>query len=482
MTTITRVSPNNIIEIVTRGPQGISGVGAITNNLREGEIPYKLYGSDDLGSSGFRVSRERVVLAPIGFQVESGSIDYGDYLRTSELGGLFGIYNIAFNYRFAAVDYRVQRNEVGRRPRIFYPTEAEVEYVGQSDDSTVLTSVNPFIYTTQLQAYTNALKFNVNEAVTNFKAKIVQPTSNVVLKYIPNKAAHLEDLPDNGLNLPAGVQTIDLEDTPMTFTPDEQLRVEITFDSGSIKGSSSGLPWFAVMKQDAVWYEMPYLHELYALNKTTLKIDSFIQSRVKVNQDLNVETALRYTVTNAANIKSDNITLTLNGVTYSFPKPTEDGTYTVNITPTGIVTDSPRSFNYNLSCTLNDDTIINSPVRSVSVVVKGTARWIVTNDPLISLVASSEMTAVEVDVSGDSFRIAADANVTIPPGDYLFILMPTTHDAVHIDDLSIGGNRDVKGQFVRQTGVQTSDSIGGILYRMRNESDFSLSSRFEVRI
>ncbi len=57
------------------------------------QLPYK--SSDGtIKGSGLRILTSGTVLAPVGFAVESGSVDFGDVLRLSESAGFLAFENM----------------------------------------------------------------------------------------------------------------------------------------------------------------------------------------------------------------------------------------------------------------------------------------------------------------------------------------------------------------------------------------------------
>src|ERR1700712_4210097 len=98
------IIPNkNAVTVIT----GDSGVNL--DNLQTYEVPYKAP-DGTLQSSGLRMLTSGSLLAPVGFSVESGSIDFGDVLRLSESAGFLAFETMVDGIKYQLVDYAVPRN------------------------------------------------------------------------------------------------------------------------------------------------------------------------------------------------------------------------------------------------------------------------------------------------------------------------------------------------------------------------------------
>lgn len=211
--------------------------------------------SSDLVGTGMRLLADGTLLAPEKFQVESGSINFGDLITISEAAGFLALWNHLNNKQYQMVDYYVPRDEPTHNPRFFRLYEAEWEFAATTDGSTTLTN-NPctFNYTTQLDARTNKIVLYANQAMTNVKLRVKQVASNVVIKYLPSKASWLGH--SAGYNLVPGMNVIDLMDSPVPLTAGDLLEFEIVGDNISLLGSVSGIPKFSTFVQRGTFIDL----------------------------------------------------------------------------------------------------------------------------------------------------------------------------------------------------------------------------------
>ncbi len=199
--------------------------------------------------TGLRRLSDGTLLAPENFGVESGSVDLGDMLTLSEAGGYLAIWNNINNQQYYMVDYPVPKDGPSGNPRYFRLNEAENLYTGQSDQSKII-NLNPlnFSYTTQLNARTNSFYLTAASPMKNVKIKISNPSSGVVLKYLPSKAAW-ETPSVAGYNFVAGDNFIDFKDSPLPLSAGVMLSFEIKADSMALRGSPANIPAIKSMVQ-----------------------------------------------------------------------------------------------------------------------------------------------------------------------------------------------------------------------------------------
>lgn len=211
---------------------------------------------DSIIGTGMRLLEDGTLLAPEGFSVESGSIDFGDVIKVSEASGFLGIRNNLYNASYQIIDYHVPRDDVSDNPQIFKLNEAEKSFVAQPDFSTVLSS-NPlfFNYTTMLNARTNSLTFKANAPMMNVRIRVVKSDVNVALKYLPTKSSWT--LGTGGYNFVAGDNVIDFGDSPVPLIAGTMLTFEIRADSVSLLGNSSGVAYFSGMLQEGGFVNLP---------------------------------------------------------------------------------------------------------------------------------------------------------------------------------------------------------------------------------
>lgn len=199
--------------------------------------------------TGLRRLSDGTLLAPENFGVESGSVDLGDMLTLSEAGGYLAIWNNINNQQYYMVDYPVPKDGPSGNPRYFRLNEAENLYTGQADQSKII-NLNPlnFSYTTQLNARTNSFYLTAASPMKNVKIKISNPSSGVVLKYLPSKAAW-ETPSVAGYNFVAGDNFIDFKDSPLPLSAGVMLSFEIKADSMALRGSPANIPAVKSMVQ-----------------------------------------------------------------------------------------------------------------------------------------------------------------------------------------------------------------------------------------
>lgn len=206
-------------------------------------------------SSGMRVLTNGQLLAPTDFGVESGSIDFGDLLTLSEKGGFLGIDNKQSQRTYNLIDFYSPNDAPASRPRIFAKTESEKPLVIQPVDTELLNS-GPisFSYTTTLSAYTNAITLKASAEMTNVRARISDVASGVAFKYYPSKQDWING---TGATLNTGTNPLSLGDTPIPLTPGAELTIDIHADNYSLLGDTAGVPYFAIVKQNAEFRTIP---------------------------------------------------------------------------------------------------------------------------------------------------------------------------------------------------------------------------------
>ncbi len=189
---------------------------------------------------------------------EGGSARFGPFILISERGGFFGLLN-AYGRTFTFLDYETNRDAVAGHPQRLAPIEAARDFTLTSDASTELTTVPTFTYPTTLTAVTHAfgaitgssgvqgVRFRLRDADT------IGTDNEVVLKYYPSEAAWIdgtgEDFPANS------TMGLDLEDSPVAFTPGTNIEVDIRFNSGTLMGSATNVPALVALLQESVFIQ-----------------------------------------------------------------------------------------------------------------------------------------------------------------------------------------------------------------------------------
>lgn len=224
----------------------IEGEGTDLSELPLNEVPYRA-ADGTIKGSGLRMLSSGALLAPVGFAVESGSVDFGDVIRLSETASFLGLQNMIDQKQYQILDYGVPRNGPSLPPFRFYLKEAEKRVEANSQSGSTLTA-NPlnFDYTTKLSSRVNALIFNAANKMENVRICIRDKTSGVALKYYPSKSSWVTG--QNGTVLDPGENVLDFGDTALIFQAGTDISFEIVADNISLVGQD--IPWFAGIVQE----------------------------------------------------------------------------------------------------------------------------------------------------------------------------------------------------------------------------------------
>lgn len=208
-------------------------------------IPYRA-SDGTIKSSGLRILSSGTVLAPVGFAVESGSVDFGDVLRLSESAGFLAFENMIDGSKYQLLDYATPRDAPSSKPFYFKLATAEVKFEASKGSGSVLRD-NPLTweYTTKLTARTNALVFNAAEKMYNVRLRITDKKSGVAIKYFPSKSAWVDA--SGGTILDVGENTLDFQDTAVIFSANTDIVFDIQADNVALVGDT--IPWFAGLVQ-----------------------------------------------------------------------------------------------------------------------------------------------------------------------------------------------------------------------------------------
>ena len=271
----------NASQIRTNGAREITGAilqarreddldsGMNTYNVSVGEVPM-MAATDGVGEpSGLRKVGANL-MAPLGFTVERGSINFGANVRVTELNSFLSIVNEVIraggsDTQFQLVDYRVQNDGASFRPRVFRRDEAENPFVLSATEDTPITLQenvsHSFTYTATLDSQVNSFIFQVGSALTNVRARVSDTATGVVIKDFPSTEAW--DTGTGGQDYPASpqAQVIDLEQSQMINFVGDQLTVEIR-GTGSILGNSAGFPALTAMIQRGEFVDLPYILDI----------------------------------------------------------------------------------------------------------------------------------------------------------------------------------------------------------------------------
>jgi hypothetical protein len=229
------IIPNRNGTVVIQGSTGIN-----LDELEVNEVPYKAE-DGTLKSSGLRMLTSGSLLAPVGFSVESGSVDFGDVLRLSESAGFLAFENLVDDVKYQLLDYAVPRTAASSKPYYFKLLEAEHSTQPVIGSSTITTNPITYEYVTRFTARTNALTFVANQQMTNVRLRITDKVSGVALKYFPSKSIWLEG--NGGTTFEVGNNVIDFLDTALIFQSGTTLVFDIQADNIALAGTNS-IPTF----------------------------------------------------------------------------------------------------------------------------------------------------------------------------------------------------------------------------------------------
>lgn len=255
------IPSKNEVTVIT----GDSGINL--DNLQVYEVPYKAP-DGTLQSSGLRMLTSGSLLAPVGFSVESGSVDFGDVIRLSESAGFLAFENMVDKGKYQLVDYAVPRTGASSKPYYFKLIEAEKVFQATSGNSNLTANPLTFEYKTQLTARTNALTFNATARMLNVRLRITDKSSGVAVKYFPSKSSWITG--QGGTTFESGNNTLDFQDTALILQAGTTLVFDIQADSISLSGSN-GIPAFSGTVQQGIFIGVADTNDLANLQS---QIDS----------------------------------------------------------------------------------------------------------------------------------------------------------------------------------------------------------------
>ena len=161
------------------------------------------------------------------------------------------------------MDYRVQNDGTSFRPRIFQRNEAENNFDISTDNTETITidAANPLVfnYTATLDAQVNSFSFQVQTALTNVRARIVDTATSVPVKNIPSIVAW--ESGSGGLGFGVGTMTFDLGVSQMINFVGDQFTIEIRADSGAVLGNNADFPAVSAMVQRGEFVDLGYQFE-----------------------------------------------------------------------------------------------------------------------------------------------------------------------------------------------------------------------------
>lgn len=252
--------------------QGLPGSVASLDAVPVMEVPYKLP-DGTFGGSKMRMLDDGSLLAPVGFGVESGSVDFGDVITLSESAGFLALQNNLKGLRYNLLDYETPRDAPSINPYVFRLNGAETDFVAQPVFDTTITT-NPLVYeyTVQNTARVNGLTFKASAPMTNLRATFTQVSNGVVAKYIPSKSSWATGT--GGMDLVAGDNYWDFEDTPLILEAGTVLRFEFRATSMALLGDSNNHAYIKALLQTGAFVKT-ILSSDYTATDVKNKLQSF---------------------------------------------------------------------------------------------------------------------------------------------------------------------------------------------------------------
>jgi hypothetical protein len=247
----------------------IEGEGNDLSDWPVGQLPYRAEDGTIQGS-GLRVLSSGSLLAPVGFSVESGSVDFGDALRLSESAGFLAFDNLVEGTRYQLLDYEVPRDGPSSKPFYFKLIQAERRVGDLNGSATITTNPLSFDYQTKLTARTNAMLFKANSVMQNVRIRISDKKSGVAVKYFPSKSAWVTG--QNGATFEVGENILDFMDTSVIFQAGTDIVFDIQANSISLSGSN-GIPKFAALVQEGVFIGVADENDVANLQEQITNID-----------------------------------------------------------------------------------------------------------------------------------------------------------------------------------------------------------------
>lgn len=258
----TSVSAENGITISATG-------GSIFDSLTEvGQIPSLSANLIDFEYSGATRDPDTGQITfdnPI--QVPAGSIDVGTTITLSEGGQDLIVTDLVNDLSSFSVNSKFD-DATGASVPTYVDWEEPQDLILQPVFDTVITT-NPLTFTapsTVVAPYrrlTDKAIIKANSEMTNYRLKITDQATGIVLRYVPNRAAYEGN--EEGLTLGPGDVTFyffaDGEDTateiylgrvPFVTYPDQIIDIEVVADEIDILGNSSEIPYFEVEVHDGL--------------------------------------------------------------------------------------------------------------------------------------------------------------------------------------------------------------------------------------
>jgi len=223
--------------------------------VRNNHIPVKSSSGESFEDSGMKLMDDGTILTSSNFRAQSASIEVGNSVKLSEVGGALSSYSNATGNRYL-IPFLQYSTSLGtpNRPFVLDASEGITDEMVQSDDSILLEDNCCFQLPSPANLIVNKIKFKVAEEVSNVAVRLKSVTNgDTVVKYLPNEATwiNIEEgiYGDNGFDFTVGENTLDITSSPMLFITDPYtIDYEIDFiSSGTIKLYGDGtVPYFAI--------------------------------------------------------------------------------------------------------------------------------------------------------------------------------------------------------------------------------------------
>ena len=259
--------------------QGLAGNAATVANLSERHIGMRV--GNELVDSGIEVEESGTIRIP------GQTLGIEDLLEISEGIGFLLLHNTESNINYIVIDAALSETTGSARPRQFVINGETITQVDYQPDKSQQITTNPLapVYSTTVDGATFFVGFETFAAMNNVKVRILDATTNTPFKYIPSKLVWDNDS-SSGLNFRQGVNKFNFfsneEDdpanglfnvgnSPLIFTKDRQLKIEIKADSVAFLGDSTGLPFFSGKTGLGTFTDLAYLNDTISSAANTIE-------------------------------------------------------------------------------------------------------------------------------------------------------------------------------------------------------------------
>ena len=448
-----------------RGSDGTDGIGLPITNVPADRIPIMNPARTEFNDSGIRQLTNGELLMPGDTGFEAASLRIGDISTLHEANSFLRLSNSQFpDVRFDLIDARSRPSGVSSRPRQFYLTEAENDFIIQPiDTETITTNPLSMSYTVTLNAQTNAFKFRTAAVMNNVRVTVSYATGNQgVIKYLPSKAAVLDG--SGGYDFTLGENTVSFPDSPFRQLTGDQVTVLVEADNISFLGNTTGFPYLVAVVQRGEFRDLAYSADLRTIeqvqdivgamftdgtqNGITFAYDDTngvinatvtggvpqpgpsvtnfsinIPTTVTTGANLNTTQTITFTTVQTSQIASMELVVTT-GDDKTITVPASDGTHMQNLILSGIDTTSAGTvvFQIRATTTANATIMSNSQtvtIRAVSADEQAYYGVRETND--FTTVLTSLLTSVDVQPPGSVYTISG----SWPTTQFIGILEPT---------------------------------------------------------